>query len=212
MNLVTITIQVDPISEDKTHVHAHVAHAKGERTWQGTYQGDPRLASLAGIWLALRELDQLRLYKCVVNLKCNTATLRLINDFLWQNPVPEVSDVYEHLRPLLRKHAILIQELTTGIQVDSLIGEIKRFWGLRHLRTRLPRAAQLVAMGAVKTVTEDEWQVFSQTIPNGKPYSVTLSARQGKRRWQCNCLDSNPSCKHILAVAMQSKLTKLSVC
>lgn len=208
MNPVTITIFVSPISEDSTHLYAHMAHGNGSRTWRGTYQGDPRLASLGGIWLALRELDQARLYKCVVNLKCNTATRRIINDFLWQNPVPELSDAYEHLRPLLKKHTILIKEESTGIQPEELIEEIKHFWGLGHLRTRLPRAAQLVAMGAVEPVHEHSWQVFSQTIPNGSPYSVTLSENQGRQRWQCNCLDNNPSCKHVLAVAMQSKLTK----
>lgn len=208
MNPVTITIQVDPISEDRTHLHAHIAHSKGKRTWRCTYQGDPLRASLGGIWLALRELDNARLYKCVVNLKVNQATQRIINDFLWQNPVPELLDAYEHLRPLLRKHTILPEEEKTGIQVDSLIGEIQRFWGLRHLRTRLPRAAQLVAMGAVKAARSHEWQVFSQTIPNGNPYSVTTLIRQGRQTWQCNCLDSNPSCKHVLACAMQNNLNQ----
>lgn len=208
MNLVTITIAVSPHHPDRTYLQAHIAHERGERTWQGTYQGTPTRASLGGIWLALRELDDVRLYKCVVNLKVNQATREIISDFLWQNPSEELLDVYEHLRPLLRKHTILIPSHWTGIQPVELIDQMGQFWGLSHLRTRLPRAAQLVTMGALMRLTEHEWQVFSQTIPNGQPYSVTHNYSQGRQRWQCNCLDTNSACKHILAVAMQSKLTQ----
>ncbi len=227
MNVVTIQIQVDSIDSQQTHLHAHIAHPApfwhqlvpkrgvGERTWRGTYQGSALRASFGGIWLALRELDQQRLYKCVVNLKCPAVAATAINNFLWQSPAPDNEDVYEYLRPLLRKHTILQRNGLKCIESEELINEIQHFWGHHHLRTRLPRAAQLVAIGAVQEETpllggywdqNTVWEVFSQTIPNGNPYLVKPVEEQGRTTSQCNCLDSSPVCKHILAVNMQCNI------
>ena len=158
-------------------------------------------AELAAIWTALQQIKGFHW----IEINASPSAAAVLSRFL-RHELPEgYQSAYPHFERFLKKHRFLIGDSQSLVPMVSHILELNP-----ELRSRALRAAQLVTIGAVSRHPDGGFRCWSKTHPL-HPYRIK---RDKTGLWSCTCpddsrpklTDSQPVCKHLLAVMMMARL------